>query len=66
MGIFYTKKKDNFNKNTADPWNTYGVDFGKKGKADSQKETFINKSATEDLPALPVDEDSDEPEDTNS
>ncbi len=56
MGIFYKRKKDNLDKNTADPWNTYGIDFGKASKKDSQEETYILKSATEDLPALPKEE----------
>ena len=59
MGLVYHRKKDNFEKNnTADPWNTFGADFGKNTKADSKKETFIIKSVTEDLPAKPKDEDS--------
>lgn len=57
MALFYHRKKDNIDKNTANPWNTpIGVDFGEKSKADSQKETYILKSATEDLPAKPKDE----------
>jgi len=61
MGLVYHRKKDNFDKsNTADPWNTYGTDFGKSSKADSQKQTYIQKSATEDLPAKPLDEETEE------
>jgi len=61
MGLFYHRKKDTVDKNnTADPWNTYGVDYGKSSKKDSQKETFIHKAATEDLPAKPKEEDSEE------
>ncbi len=58
MGLVYHRKKDNFDKdNTADPWNTiYGTDYGKNSKADSQKESYIIRSATEDLPSLPKDE----------
>lgn len=60
MALFYHRKKDTVDKNTADPWNTaYGVDFGQKAKADSQQATYTLKAATEDLPAKPKDDNAD-------
>ena len=37
MALHYTKRKDEQEKNTADPWNIYGVNFGKENKSDSEK-----------------------------
>ena len=37
MALHYTKKKDEKTENTADPWNIYGVNFGKENKSDSEK-----------------------------
>lgn len=51
MGLIYTKKKDEETQNTADPWNVYGVGFGRESKADSKKVAWEVRSTTEDLPA---------------
>ena len=50
MGLIYTKKKDEETQNTADPWNVYGVVFGRESKADSEKVAWEVRSTTEDLP----------------
>ena len=51
MGLIYTKKKDEETQNTADPWNVYGVGFGRESKVDSKKVAWEVRSTTEDLPA---------------
>ena len=50
MGLIYKKKKDEETQNTADPWNVYGVGFGRESKADSEKVAWEVRSTTEDLP----------------
>ncbi len=54
MAIHYTKKKDEQTENTADPWNIYGVNFGKENKVDSKKVAW-EITTIKEAPAEPLD-----------
>ena len=53
MGLIYTKKKDEETQNSADPWNIYGVGFGRESKADSEKVAWEVRSTTEETHEIP-------------
>ena len=44
------RNKTKIVNNSADPWNIYGVGFGRESKADSEKVAWEVRSTTEDLP----------------
>ena len=56
MGIFYSRKQEKErDNNTADPWNNYGIDFGKDKRADSEKATAQHRKTSKDLPTALTD-----------
>lgn len=60
MALFYTRKQDNKEENnTADPWNNYGIDFGKEYRADSEQATSEHRKSSEDLPTALTDDNDD-------
>ncbi len=67
MALHYTKKKDEQTENTADPWNIYGVNFGKENKSDSEKVAW-ELTTIRETPAEPLKENQaeDDTEDENS
>ena len=56
MALIYTKKRDEQESNIADPWNVYGVSFGKDAKVDSEKVAYEVASTCDDLPAMKKDD----------
>ncbi len=53
---YHKKKKETVDENTANPWEVYGVDFGKSAKADSEKASYELRTTTEDLPTTVVED----------
>ena len=56
MALHFTRKKQTADKNTADPWNLFGLTQGEGGKADSKKIAHEIRQITEEVPALNPDD----------